>query len=89
MTLTIPDEVLQTSGLSERELLIEIACRLYDAEKLDKTPACRLCGLSRVEFEDELHKRKLPLYHLSVEDFEQDMKTVEAMRQSDKGRKAG
>jgi hypothetical protein len=30
-TLTVPDEVLRQAGLSEREALLEFACRLFDA----------------------------------------------------------
>jgi predicted HTH domain antitoxin len=84
MPITIPDDILRDAGLTEREALIEIACRLYDAEKLDKTAACRLCGLVRPAFEEELYKRKLPLYHLSVEEFEQDMENIKSLE-----RKAG
>jgi hypothetical protein len=34
MTITIPDDILRDAGLTEREALIELACRLYDAEKI-------------------------------------------------------
>ena len=34
MPVVISDEFLRQVGLSEREMLIEIACRLFDAEKL-------------------------------------------------------
>jgi predicted HTH domain antitoxin len=72
MTLFIPDDILTEAGLSEREALIEFACRLYDAGKLPKEAATRLCGLARTAFERELHLRGLPLYHTSVEEYRQD-----------------
>jgi predicted HTH domain antitoxin len=64
MTLTIPDRVLQDSGLSERDFLIEIACRLYDAHVIEQPEAVRLSGLSRVEFWAELERRGLPWMHI-------------------------
>ncbi len=79
MTLTIPDEVVKQTGLSERELLIEIACRLFAAQKLYKAQAGRLCGLSRLEFEDELHKRGLPVIIYTLEMLEEDRKTLDKL----------
>lgn len=52
MPLTIPDNVLQEAGLTEREALIEIACRLYDADVLTKNAATRMTGQSRRDFEE-------------------------------------
>jgi len=57
MPVTISDETLKQAGLSEREALVEIACRLYDADKLRLFPAARMAGLSRAEFESELLSR--------------------------------
>ena len=57
MPVTISDETLKQAGLSEREALVEIACRLYDADKLRLFPAARMAGMSRAEFESELLSR--------------------------------
>lgn len=82
MNILIPDDILKRFG-SEQGLLIEIACRLYDAEKIEKPQATRLCGLARVDFEEELRKRNLAVYRVALEDFEQDMKTInEQMRKA-------
>lgn len=80
MTLTIPNEILERAGLSEREAVIEVACRLFDAGKLTQFFAAKLAGLSRVEFEEECFKRKIPLYRPTLEDLEQDMATIEKLR---------
>jgi predicted HTH domain antitoxin len=72
MTINIPDDILRQIGPTERDVLIEIACRLYDAEKIEKPQATRLCGLSRVELEDELAKRGLAVYRATLEDYELD-----------------
>jgi predicted HTH domain antitoxin len=67
MPLTISDHVLREAKMTEREMLIEIACRLFDADRLNKPEAMRLAGLTRTEFEGELLKRGLPLIHLDEE----------------------
>ena len=53
MPVTINDETLREAGFTEREAIVEIACRLFDAGKLALWPAAKLAGLSRVEFEGE------------------------------------
>jgi predicted HTH domain antitoxin len=60
MPLVIPDDALRGAGLSEREALIEFACRLFESRKLTLSGAARLAGLSRVGFEDELLARRIP-----------------------------
>jgi predicted HTH domain antitoxin len=68
LTLSLSDDVLKQAGMSADEARIEIACRLFDAGKLDLWPAAQLAELSRVEFEAELMKRKIPIYRLSLDD---------------------
>jgi len=68
MPLTLSDDFLKQAGMSAEEARIEIACRLFDAGKLDLWPAAQLAELSRVQFESELIKRKIPLYRLTPED---------------------
>lgn len=79
MTLTIPDGTLQSAGMTEREMQIEIACRLFDAEKLHLWPAAQLAGMSRGEFEEELALRNIAIYRPTVEDWKLDMRNAEAM----------
>jgi len=76
MTLSIPEDILKEAGLTERDALIEFACRLFDAEKLDLNTAARLAGMERVHFEIELRNRKIPIYRPTVEEFRQDMETI-------------
>lgn len=75
MTFHIPDDILKEAGLSEREALLEFACRLFDAGKLSKSAASRLCALDRPAFEAELHKRGLAVYRTSLADYEQDRRS--------------
>jgi predicted HTH domain antitoxin len=79
MPLTIPDEVLQQTELTEREAVIEIACRLFDAGKLHLWPAAKWLGMTRMEFEDELLKRKIPLYRPTVEDLREELAAMDRL----------
>lgn len=72
MTLTIPDDLLQQAGLTERDAIVEFACRLFDAERLDLFAAARLADLSRLELEVELRARRIPIYRLDASDIAED-----------------
>ena len=61
MPVTLPDELLTEAGLSETDAKLEIACRLYDAGKLTMPQATHWAGITRVEFENALLERDLPL----------------------------
>lgn len=80
MPLTLSDEVLQQTGMSADEARVEIACRLFDAGKLALWPAAQLAQMTRVEFEGELMNRKIPIYRLTLEDFEMELETLEHLR---------
>ena len=67
MPVIIPDETLKQAGLSEDEARVEIACRLYDADKLHLWPAAQLAGLSRDEFESALVSRGITVHRIDEE----------------------
>ena len=75
MSVLIPDEVLQASRLSERELKAEIAVMLFEKEKLTLGQASRLAAMDRLEFQHLLASRRIPV-HYDVADFEQDIGTL-------------
>jgi predicted HTH domain antitoxin len=75
MSVLIPDEVLQASRLSERELKAEIAVMLFEKEKLTLGQASRLAAMDRLEFQHLLASRRIPV-HYDVADFEQDIETL-------------
>lgn len=83
MCLHIPDEILKQAGLSERDALIEIACRLFDADKISKPAACRLAGVARVDLERALHERGLTVYRTTLEDFELDMASLRRLGETE------
>jgi predicted HTH domain antitoxin len=75
MSVLIPDEVLQASRLTERELKAEIAVMLFEKEKLTLGQASRLAAMDRLEFQHLLASRRIPV-HYDVADFEQDLETL-------------
>jgi predicted HTH domain antitoxin len=79
MPLLIPDETLREAGLSEHEALVEIACSLFDSDKLTLWSAARLAKLSRVEFEGELMARRIAVYRPTVSDLKADLKALEQL----------
>ena len=79
MPVVIPDETLQQAGLTEREALVEIACRLFDLGRLALWPAAKLAGLSRVEFEQALIDREIPVYRPTLQDLADDVATLDRL----------
>jgi predicted HTH domain antitoxin len=75
MSLLIPDEILQASRLSERELKLEIAVMLFEKEKLTLGQASRFAAMGYLEFQHLLASRRIPV-HYDVADFEQDLETL-------------
>ena len=79
MTLTIPDEILKEAKLTEREALVELACRLFDAGRLSLPMASRLAGLPREHFEGELHQRRISIYRPTLEDVRGDVEALKRL----------
>ncbi|MBK8562885.1 MAG: UPF0175 family protein [Saprospiraceae bacterium] len=78
MGVVIEPEIIQSSGLSEQEFVLEIAIYLYERKILSLGKAAAFARLHRIAFQKELAKRKTPL-HLTIEDVEKDLKTLEAL----------
>jgi predicted HTH domain antitoxin len=76
MPLTISDKALQQAGLTEWDALIQFACHLFDAGKLHLWPAAKMAGLTRIEMEEQLAQRKIPIYRPTVEDINHDVETL-------------
>jgi len=75
MALIITDDTLRQANLSEQELLIDLACYLYEKQRLSMGKARILAGLNLLDFQRELAKRDIDL-HYSEADFEQDMRNL-------------
>ncbi len=77
MSLLITDEFLQTADISEAELQLEIAILLFQQEKITLGTASQFAEMNQLEFQRILGSRKIPI-HYGVDEFKQDLKTLEA-----------
>jgi predicted HTH domain antitoxin len=75
VSITIPDEVLASSGLTEDEMKWELAIALFQAERLTLAQAARLAGQAQLEFQKMLASRRIPI-HYGIEELEEDLRTV-------------
>ena len=85
MPLIISDETLKAANLTEQEARVEIACRLFDAEKLALWPAAQLAGMSRVEFEAALMSRGIAPYRMDEEYVRHELAYAEQFRSGRSG----
>lgn len=76
MTITIPDDILARAGLTERDALVEFACRLFDAGKIDLPTAARLAALSRPALEAELRARGIAIHRPTEADIADDAAAI-------------
>jgi predicted HTH domain antitoxin len=79
MSLVIPDEILQATGMSEAELRQEIAVLLFQKEKLTLGQASRLAGINQLQFQHLLASRQIPV-HYDVSELEEDLKTLRELK---------
>jgi predicted HTH domain antitoxin len=77
--VVISDETLRATGLTEREALVEIACRLFAAGKLPLWPAAKLASLSRVAFEQALRERKIAIFRPDERDLADDIAALDRL----------
>ena len=78
MTLTIPDDLLRASGLTEKEMCLELALALFRAEKLTLGLAARLAGVPQASFMDTLSARGIEI-HYGPDELEKDLRTIEGL----------
>lgn len=81
MSVTIPDEILQTARMSEEELRQELAALLFQKDRLTLGQASRLAGMDLLRFQHLLASRGIPV-HYDVEEFEQDLSTLRSLGHS-------
>lgn len=81
MSVTIPDEILQTARMSEEELRQELAVLLFQKDRLTLGQASRLAGMDLLRFQHLLASRGIPV-HYDVEEFEQDLSTLRNLGRS-------
>jgi predicted HTH domain antitoxin len=75
MIIEIPDHLLEQSRLTESDLRLEFALRLFEKEVYTMGQAAAFAGLPQFLFQKELAKRNIPV-HYGREDYEADKKTL-------------
>jgi len=78
MPVTLPDELLQSTKLTEAELKTELAVALFQREHLTLGQASLLAGLPQLDFQRLLASRQIPL-HYSVDAMEQDLQRAKRL----------
>lgn len=76
--LTIPTDVLTASGLTARELLVELAVHLFEEKLISFGKAKELAGMDSWRFMRLLRSRKIAM-HYDVEELKDDMDTLERL----------
>jgi predicted HTH domain antitoxin len=72
MSLMIPDEVVQASGFSEDELLLELVVMLFRLDRISLGKAAELLGMSQIRFQRLIADRGICV-HYDVPEFQEDI----------------
>ena len=75
MAVTIPDDIVAATRMTEAELRQEIAVLLFQREKLTLGQAGRLAGVDRLQFQHLLASRQIPV-HYGVVELEEDLSAL-------------
>ncbi len=78
MSVTIPDDVVSATDLTEQQFAVELAIELYQREKLSLGHAARLAGMEKWSFNDLLAARDIPM-HYDGADLRQDLATLQSL----------
>ncbi|MFZ9738757.1 MAG: UPF0175 family protein [Prochlorotrichaceae cyanobacterium] len=78
MTVVISNEILLSSRMTEAEMKQEIAVMLFQKEKLTLAQASRLAEMPRLQFQQLLASRQIPL-HYDLAELEADAQTLREM----------
>jgi predicted HTH domain antitoxin len=78
MQLAMKSELTANTGLSEADLLVELAVLLYERDKLTLGRAAKLAGMDKWALNDLLAERKVPM-HYDLKEWEQDLATIRSL----------
>lgn len=79
MIVEVQDELLRGLKVSPERLQLEAAAGLYASDAVTLGQAAAIAGISQSELLHELGRRGIWV-HYGVDDFEQDLKTLENFR---------
>lgn len=77
MSLVIPDTIVQASGLSEEDLLIELVLLLFQQDKISLGKAAELLNISQVRLQKLLASRQINV-HYDVNELQEDIQHMVA-----------
>ena len=77
--LHVPDDLLKRLGPNDEDALLEIACRLYETQRLKFDEAARLANVDLDTFAAGCASRKIPVYWYRSEDLQSDLETLKKM----------
>jgi predicted HTH domain antitoxin len=75
MAIIISNDTLSRIQLNDEELLVELACYLYEKKRLSMGKARLLAGLDLLSFQKELATRKIDI-HYTEEDLNKDLSNL-------------
>ncbi|MBE9199785.1 MULTISPECIES: UPF0175 family protein [unclassified Nodularia (in: cyanobacteria)] len=75
MSLVISDEIVQASGLSEQELMLELIILLFQKNNISIGKASQLAQMPLLQFQNELAQRNITI-HYDESDLEVDLQNL-------------
>lgn len=75
MTLTVSEDLVQATRLSEQQILQELALALFQGDHLTLAQSARLARVDRLTFQHLLASRSIPL-HYGEAGYEHDLATL-------------
>jgi predicted HTH domain antitoxin len=78
MPVTLPDDLLHSTRLTEGELKTELALALFQRERLTLGQAALLADLPQLDFQRILASRKIPLNY-GIEAMEEDLRRAQRL----------
>ncbi|SKB94380.1 UPF0175 family protein [Dyadobacter psychrophilus] len=80
MLLELDDQIIQSTGLSQEQLRVELAVQLYEQGKITVGQAGRMTSMGSIQFQQELGKRQIPSNY-DKDDLDADLKTLSKLFQ--------
>lgn len=81
LTVELPNDLARREDPA-REALEALAVEAYRTGALSRADAARLAGTGRIGFGDVLVRHGMPAVDYGVEEFEEDVKTLNELRKS-------
>ena len=75
MSLVISEDIVQASGLSQKELVLELIMLLFQRKKISIGKASQLAKMPLLQFQNELAMRNINI-HYNETDLDVDLKNL-------------